>query len=237
MRLLVFILTSLALLSIGCEPDDPATPNIGGDTSVVAPIGCPGNSTVTDIDGNVYTVVQIGSQCWMAENLKTTHYRNGEVIPQISDSLQWQNLAGPAWCWYNNDSGFDTPYGKLYKWFAVSDSRGICPLGWHVPGIAEWDALHAAIGVNVWQAMKAIPPLWDGTNASGFDAVPAGVKYIPAYSGFDDMGINTVWWTATQSPLSGVSAYAIDLSSFWLSTTTSLHPAKKNGFSCRCVRD
>ena len=200
---------------------------------------CDATSTITDIDGNVYPVVQIGSQCWMAANLRTTRYRNGDPIPQVTDSIQWQNLAAPAWCWYNNDPSFDIPYGKLYKWYAVSDSRGACPNGWHLPSISEWDALHSSIGVNVevWTAMKAIPPLWNGTNESGFNAVPAGVKFIPAFSGFDDLGINTVWWTSTQSAQLEAAVYIIDLSGFWLSTTSSIQGAKKNGNSCRCVRD
>ncbi|MDP6908138.1 MAG: FISUMP domain-containing protein, partial [Flavobacteriales bacterium] len=91
--------------------------------------GCNGGTTVTDIDGNTYDVVQIGSQCWMAENLKTTHYRDGSLIPVVTDNTAWGNLVSGAYCHYDNDNAHDNTYGKLYNWYAVMDTRGLCPEG------------------------------------------------------------------------------------------------------------
>ena len=91
------------------------------------------SETVKDIDGNVYHTVTIGTQIWMVENLKTTKYRNGDGIPNVTDNTQWGNLTTWAYCNYNNDAANGTKYGKLYNWYAVNDSRNIAPTGWHVP--------------------------------------------------------------------------------------------------------
>lgn len=89
--------------------------------------------TVTDIDGNVYQTIKIGNQWWMAKNLKVTHYRNGEAIPNITNDSEWINLSTGAYCAYNNDNGNIATYGLLYNWYTVVDSRNIAPSGWHVP--------------------------------------------------------------------------------------------------------
>ena len=98
--------------------------------------------TVTDIDGNVYNTVRIGTQCWMEENLKTTRYSNGDPLITETDDEIWSTLTTGAYCWYNNDAAaYQAPYGALYNWYSVADSRNLCPAAWHVPGDAEWTVL------------------------------------------------------------------------------------------------
>lgn len=89
--------------------------------------------TMTDQDGNTYKTITIGSQTWMAENLRVTHFRNGDPIPNVTDNDTWHNLTSSAYCWYNNDISNKDIYGALYNWYAVTDSRNIAPAGWHVP--------------------------------------------------------------------------------------------------------
>ena len=111
----------------------------------------PGNSKVsdsivTDVDGNVYATVSIGTQVWMVENLKATHYRDGSDIPYESDDTVWSTLTTGGYCWYNNDSTNKSTYGALYNFHAVIDSRCLCPEGWHIPTEFEWLALEAYLG-------------------------------------------------------------------------------------------
>lgn len=89
--------------------------------------------TVTDVDGNVYNTIQIGNQWWMAENLKVTHYRNGEAIPNVTSDSEWSNLTTGAYCSYDNNNSFIETYGLLYNWYAVDDARDLAPEGWHIP--------------------------------------------------------------------------------------------------------
>ncbi len=107
---------------------------------------CPNMPTVTDIEGNVYNTVLIGNQCWMKENLKTTTYRNGAAIPNVTDENAWINLNTGAYVWYDNNISWKDLYGALYNWFATVDTNGLCPTGWHVPTDYEWTSLTDFIG-------------------------------------------------------------------------------------------
>ena len=99
-------------------------------------------ASVTDINGNVYPTVNIGTQTWMQKNLNVSKYKNGDIIPQVTNPTQWAVLTTGAWCWYNNDSAtYAATYGKLYNWYAVNDPRGLAPEGWHVPSDGEWNKL------------------------------------------------------------------------------------------------
>lgn len=102
--------------------------------------------TVIDFDGNVYHPVVIGKQTWLVEDLRVTHYRNGEAIPNVADSTQWTLLTSGAYCNYNNDSVLSKVYGKLYNWYAVNDRRGLAPKGWHIPTDEEWSTLVNYLG-------------------------------------------------------------------------------------------
>jgi uncharacterized protein (TIGR02145 family) len=136
-------------------------------------------------DGYTYSSIVLGNgQEWMAENLRTTTYANGDIIPNVTDSTQWQNLTTGAWVHYNNDSQYENPYGKLYNWYTVDDSRNICPTGWHVPTDSEWTVLTdylggesvaggkmKSTGTQYWRS-----PNTDATNESGFLGLPGGSR-------------------------------------------------------------
>ncbi|MBC7912792.1 MAG: fibrobacter succinogenes major paralogous domain-containing protein [Pyrinomonadaceae bacterium] len=169
-------------------------------------IGCAGNDTVTDIDGNVYHTVKIGDQIWMAENLKVTRYRNGNPIFHIKESKKWKDLTEGAYCNYNNDSGYTANYGCLYNWYAVNDLRTLAPEGWHIPSKEEvatlinntkGDTLAAgkmkAIGTQFW-----ISPNAGATNESKFSALPGGYRHGLDGS-FHTLGSNGYWWAFTES--------------------------------------
>ena len=154
-------------------------------------------SQVTDYDGNTYKTVKIGKQIWMAENLNVSHYRNGDIIPEVKNPDEWSKLTTGAWCYYENDSENGKTYGKLYNWFAVNDPRGLAPEGWHIPTDAEWTHLTEYLGgkeiektyqgIYYWEIadvggkLKATT-LWKSpnegaTNSSGFTAFPGGYRY------------------------------------------------------------
>jgi len=138
--------------------------------------------TVTDIDGNIYKTVRIGDQWWMAENLKVTHYQNGDPIPNVIDKTEWINLNTGAYCSYLNDENNATTYGMLYNWFAIDDTRNIAPEGWRVPYNEEWQDLVyylggdsiaggklKEIGITHWR-----DPNTGATDEFGFCALPGG---------------------------------------------------------------
>jgi uncharacterized protein (TIGR02145 family) len=197
------------------------------------------SNTVTDIDGNVYHTVTIGSQVWMAENLKVTHYRNGDPIPHVTDHGAWSNLSTGAYSNYNNDVSNVATYGRLYNWYAVSDSRSIAPAGWHVPSDAEWQTLAGYLGgyhVAGGKLKEASTTHWaspntGATNESGFSALPGGYR---SSNGFYDVGNVAYFWTTTEH----------DNNSSWLRNlhyfSSRLNRNSLNeqlGFSVRCVRD
>jgi uncharacterized protein (TIGR02145 family) len=172
---------------------------------------------VTDIDGNKYNTVTIGSQTWMAENLKTTTYNDGTPIPNVTDNTEWSNLSTDAYCWYNNDEATNkVAYGALYNWYAVETEK-LCPAGWHVPTDNEWKALEIAVGMSPAEADKDWLPRgldeagklketelihWaspnDGaTNEFNFTALPAG--YVGINGVFDGLSLYALFWTSTPS--------------------------------------
>ena len=151
---------------------------------------------VTDTSGNSYPVINICSQIWMGKNLNVSRYRNGDIIPKVTDSAEWRNLTTGAWCWYRNDSAtYASTYGKLYNWYAVNDPRGLAPNGWHIPSDPEWANLSSCIDSNTdttfnfnqnslmsikaGKALKETDTLrWKSpnfaTNSSRFTALPGG---------------------------------------------------------------
>jgi uncharacterized protein (TIGR02145 family) len=205
---------------------------------------------ISDIEGNNYTTVMIGNQEWMAENLRTAFYANGDSIPNLTDNSAWMASTSGAWCYYNNSINSGQVYGKLYKWYATVDPRNVCPAGWHVPSDAEWNTLIGFIdplfiadtigGVQSSIAggkMKSVTgwsdPNTAATNETGFSALPGGYRnYFNQYS----YNLNTaaLFWTATE----------IDVD--WAFTRFLNHTSgdiyrddmnKRAGFSVRCVRD
>ena len=192
-----------------------------------------------DTDGNLYHTVIIGDQEWVAENLRVMHYRNGDSIPNVTGVAEWDALTTGAYCWYNNDEAtYKDLYGALYNWFAVDDSRNLCPSGWHVPSDAEWATLTTFLGgENIAGGKMKSAALWDSpnigaTNTSGFSGRPGG--YRLSNSSFINIGIYSYWWTSTEK--SKDPAWH----RFLLSGTARIHrfaDSKGAGFSVRCLKD
>jgi uncharacterized protein (TIGR02145 family) len=197
---------------------------------------------IVDIDGNTYNIVEIGSQVWMIDNLKTSRYRNGDSIPIIIDNLVWGNLTTGARCWYDNDSlTYEVPYGNLYNSFAIKDLRGICPSGWHVPSQEDWDELIYFLGGKdiAGSKMRASDmlywrhsPLSSTDNESGFSALPGGNRdYDGSFNGIRYLAF---FWCdlANNNNLAWNRYMAYNYSYF--STNCN---SKAFGFSVRCLRD
>jgi uncharacterized protein (TIGR02145 family) len=156
--------------------------------------------TVSDIDGNVYSTVLIGGRWIMAENLKTAHFRNGSVISNLVANASWTDTI-PAWCHYQHNPTYEYTFGKMYNWYCVSDTSGLCPAGWHVPTDAEWTALIDSLGGEAIAGgkMKALTgwnsPNIQATNESGFSGKPGG--YRDGYGTFYVINITGNWWSST----------------------------------------
>jgi len=214
-----------------------------GDARRVRPVHSYGSER--DIDGNTYATIQIGTQVWMAENLRTTRYRNGDPIPNVTDGTQWGNLNTGAWAHYDNDSQHEKPYGKLYNWYAVADPRNVCPTGWHVPTDAEWTVLEdhlgderfgsliaggrmKSTGTQYWEA-----PNSGATNLSGFSGLPGGAR-DGSDGRFLHLGNVGLWWSASESGAEGAwNRYLRYLNADVYRDAFN----KRDGFCLRCVRD
>ena len=237
---LSFLMTLMVALFISCGDDNKA---VAPDNSTTG--------TVTDIDGNVYQTVKIGTQWWMAENLRVTHYRNGDTIPNVTDSATWVNLTTGAWSAYAHDPNNVATYGRLYNWFTVDDSRIIAPLGWHVPTDAEWKQLEMTLGMSQAQAdsmnwrgsveggmLKDTgiahwqTPNVGATNEKGFKALPGGMHHMNSH--FQSLGIDGYFWSTTES--SGTLVWHRSLN-YNRSTLYRAINLKNYGFSIRCVKN
>lgn len=171
------------------------------------------NTKIADIQGNLYNTVTIGSQVWMAENLRTTRYNNNTSIPNITTQEGWINLTGPGYCWYNNDITYKPTFGALYSWYTINTGK-LCPTGWHAPSDEEFNTLEINLGmdpnqVNIeyWRGtdqgkqMKSTTGWVDGgngTNTSGFNGLAGG--YLQGASGNSyGLGVLTYWWSSTEA--------------------------------------
>ncbi|WP_296620776.1 fibrobacter succinogenes major paralogous domain-containing protein [Marivirga sp.] len=198
--------------------------------------------TMVDIDGNAYKTITIGNQTWMAENLRTTHYRNGDPITNITSNSQWVNLGTEAYSSYNNSEELNdlATYGLLYNWFAVSDLRNLAPEGWRVATQADWDALISELGgVNVAGAKlkEAGNTHWNpstsGNNSSGFTALPSGRRQYTDGT-FINMGFNGFWWANTANGADFSFYYQLNFDSNTIIAANFLRSA---GYSVRCVKE
>ncbi len=209
---------------------------------------------ISDIDGNTYGTVQIGNQCWISENLKVTHYPNGDAIPLVTDNTAWDNLAdddtSDAYSYYDNSSANATTYGALYTYAAsIGDNwardntanQGVCPDGWHLPTDAEWTTLETYLGANAASKLAGNAALWtDGDldqsadfGTSGFFALPSGYR-DNSDGAFYDVGEHGYWWSSTEYDSS--TAYYRYLH-YYSANVNRYYYYKSNGFSVRCVRD
>ena len=198
---------------------------------------------ITDSEGNTYKTVYIGTQQWMAENLKVSKYNDGTVIPNVTDNTAWSNLTTGAWAYYNNDAANNAKYGKLYKWYAVSPTtngnKNVCPTGWHVPTDAEWTVLTdylggltvaggkmKEVGITSWNS-----PNTDATNTSLFTGLPGGLRI--GSGGYTNVGVG-VWWSSTESNVGSAWHRYLSNSNGYAYSSYDL---KNYGLSVRCLRD
>ena len=195
---------------------------------------------VTDIDGNVYGVVRIGSQTWMNENLKVTRYRDGSVIPLVSNASVWRSTSTGAYCLYNNDNANNAIYGSLYNWHAVINPKGLCPTGWHVPANSELTTLTTYLGGQEIAGSKmneSGTKHWSSPNigsddSKGFSARGAGYRDMNGiFSQLMEVGY--IWSSSEYSPTHGISRKL-----YHDNPVISFSGNSKNsGFSVRCIKD
>jgi uncharacterized protein (TIGR02145 family) len=220
-------------------------------------VRCPGTPTVTDIDGNIYNTVHIGTQCWTQSNLKVSKYRNGDTIPTGLSNSQWGSTTSGAYAIYNNDPVNDGLYGKLYNHYAVTDSRGLCPTGWHVPSDGEWNSMAIFLdstadttystcgfctqsnlaGGALKDNMVNSPGSWatpngGATNISGFTGLPGG--YRGSSGVYSDIGGRGWWYTSSNYS----SSLAYGRSLYYFDATLSRgHGYLSYGVSVRCLKN
>ena len=205
-------------------------------TSATASFTC-GTSTVT-FDGHDYSTVEIGAQCWFAENLRSTQYADGSSIAEVTDNSVWISTNDGARAAYNNDASNVTTYGYLYNWYAVDNSSGLCPTDWHVPTDEEWTALTTELGGESvaggkMKSSSTDSPSWNGNNSNGFSALPGGLRY-DSNGYFNNEGSSGYWWSA--SPDGTSDAWYRRLGYAYDSVAQSSY-GQRGGFSVRCLRD
>jgi uncharacterized protein (TIGR02145 family) len=195
----------------------------------------------TDVDNNNYAVVQIGTQTWMEENLKTTMYDDGSPIPNVTDRSTWAGLSTPGYCWFDNDaSSYKSTYGALYNWFAVNTGK-LCPAGWHVPDTAEWNKLFNFLGGSLVAGGKIketcstywASPNIGASNSSGLTCLPGGIR-SDTFGDFGCFGRCCSWWSATEN----TDMYACHNTLNSDSQNTGIYCGyKKGGYPVRCLKD
>lgn len=214
-------------------------PTVSASKSILVtlPTPCPGTPTVTDIEGNVYNTIQIGNQCWTKENLKVSKYADNTAMPSLSLTADWANAIAGAWCNYNNNNQFNATYGKLYNWYAVTSSKGVCPSGWHIPDQNEISTASAFLGGNTVAGGKMkSTDLWTApnsgaTNSSGFTALPGGQRQLSGtYSG---QSTEAGFWTVSNGE-GGAMRFTMTNDTEVL---TMSGVSQKSGQSIRCVKD
>jgi len=204
---------------------------------------CTGGGTKDEEPPNKTTLsneVAIGEQVWMTQNLDVDKFRNGEVIPEAKTEGQWKaygEAGEAAWCYYNNDSANGLIYGKLYNWYAVSDSRGLAPVGYHIPSDAEWTVLTDYLGGEEKAGAKMKSKQgWaedgNGTNSSGFSGLPGGGRYDDG--AFYNVGKYGTWWSCTKYSTFGAWFRFLD---YYTGNVYRDDDIEEEGFSVRCLRD
>ncbi len=250
------IVGSTSIIVPGISAANPNHGGIGSQVLVgnstcanqyISVTGCGGQTSLT-YDGRTYDLVEIGGQCWFADNLATDQYRNGDAIPTGLSNSTWQNTTVGAYAIYNNDPANDVTYGKLYNWYTTVDTRGLCPSGWHVPTDCEWMYLEGSLGMSVGDQeaygyrgtsegvdLKATinwtSPNTGATNSSGFTAFPGGYR-----GDFGSYGIGTFgfWWSSTERNSS--NSWSRDLGNSYANVDRA-NSSKHLGYSIRCVKD
>lgn len=203
--------------------------------------------SISDIDGNVYKTVVIGTQWWMAENLKVSKYNNGDEIPHVTDATEWAGTDEGAYCYFGNRSSFADSYGNLYNWYTAQDEREVCPSGWHIATDEDWITMEKFMGMSdseadrmtAWRGTDEGDKLKDesfgGINSSGFTAL--GTGYRDPAGVYKAMGTDNDYWTSTpyinDGNTEGVLHGFLNSKS---SVVRNFH-VPGYGFCIRCVRD
>lgn len=227
------------------------------------PPSCPGVPSITDIEGNVYNTVLIGSQCWMKENLKTTNYSNGNPIQNLQANTTWLSDTAGAYAWNSNNITWKDAYGALYNWYAVSNSQGLCPEGWHVPDrndvlqmqnylTENYDDVDIFnLGMNLKSCRSTMTPIsgncltdehprWFsdnakfGTDSFGFSGLPGGMRNTGIFMEPGDFG---AWWTSSQVNFNSNKAYFYSLLNTSDGFVGNNYNLKNMGYSVRCIMD
>lgn len=201
--------------------------------------------SVKDVDGNRYSTQKIGNQTWMTSDLRTTRFTDGTSIPVVEDSIEWIETTKPAFCWYDNNIGNKNIYGGLYNFYvfdtAFNGGKKLCPAGWHVPTLDDWEILIEFMGGYkvAGSKLKDLDFYFDPasvsdiSNSEGFSAIPGG--YRSGDGTFDKIDKWSCYWTSTEySPTSG---YAMVISDNSTAITKNEKISKKLGSSVRCVKD
>ena len=237
---LIIITLAYLFLLFGCSKNEPVSPN---------------DDTIKYIDGNVYNIINIGEQWWMAENLRVSRYRNGDIIPKVTEIQEWEKYNKERWAYYDNDIINEHYYGKLYNWYVINDERGLCPVGWRVPSDDDWIylELHTGLsmedaenigkrGVNEGNELKSTRtepdphPRWNNpnegvTNYSGFTGLPGGRI---TGDGFSLLGYHGIWWSSTEA--TNFSAWVRGLA-YDDSSIGRYFYDKRSGISVRCMKE
>lgn len=212
--------------------------------TVITNSGIQYGNGVTDIDGNSYQTVIIGNQEWMAENLKTSKYNDGSLIPNVKDSSEWENLSSGAWCHYNNDTQYENSYGKLYNWYSVITGN-LCPTGWHVSTELDWALLFIHLNTNGYYGQEGLilksTTNWNnyneqsgnGLDTYGFKGLPAGQRTMGYFHLVGDEG---VWWTSWNDPDDKSYGRARNFSNEYIDYGD-YHDFKTSGLSVRCLKN
>ena len=218
-------------------------------TTLTLGMPSPGIGTVTDIDGNIYNTITLGTQVWMVENLKTTRYRDGSLIPNVTDNTAWTNATSGAYCDYDNNPANSVDYGRLYNLYAVKDSRNLAPAGWHIPHAGEWNTLMNYLGgggIAGGRMKESGFTHWDSPNtgadnSSLFTGLGSGSRN---YGGsFFNLKRRAVWWSSSSS-YSGspsfpfIHAIILDFSyANWSMQQGSIGGGTAYGYAVRCIKD
>ena len=232
-RTMLIISAVSFLFTIGCKKDSSTSTSSTNSNT---------NCSCKDNEGNCYKIVTIGAQTWMAENLKTKHYNNGDAMGTTSTAtLDISDESNPKYQWaYNGNESNVSTYGRLYTWYAITDSRGVCPAGYHIPTDAEWAVLTAYLvdslaggkmkeaGITHWQS-----PNTGANNSSGFTALPAGNR--GGDGSFLYLGNGATFWSSTEHDAG--TAWARDLYNNNDRVYRGYSYLEEVGMSVRCLKD
>ena len=207
-------------------------------TGNIASLAINVSSVIVDIEGNIYSIVRIGDQLWMGENLKTTKYNDGISIPLEENDVAWNDLSTTAFCWYdNNNIMYGDTYGALYNWYSINTNK-LSPVGWHIPTDEEWNTLINFLGgedVAGGKLKESGNTHWNipnegADNSSGFTALPGGSRSDL----FHSLGDGGRWWSSTQ--FDDTNAWALSMS-YTYANASRYNFTKNHGYSVRCIRD